>query len=485
MNGANFFSGPLAKKINLICLLVAIASVLIFPFKKEIWYDETVSILCSKGINHDTPQMLARQDTLSSATLQAMNNFKAVHVATVVDNSNSFLYNISLHWFTGLAGNTLFTYTLFSKLSGIAALIALYLLAGLIFRQNIFTALAVLLFAIDTNFANLSHEVRTYTMTTLWVIIGGIYCYKYLYQQQLARYLFLASLFSVFAILSHFLSIYIVLCFVFFLVLYRHKSLFTAKAIISAVLPVLLLAAYFYASAKGISNMSRQNTTIQHKNAELGFSLSEVLFRSMHLCAMDFKIVYGAFLENKLVITCSFLGLVALFIAAFKSAKTKDERQVLIMLFVMGMSSTAFLAILSIKAHHYTSLYHRYHAFGVPYATLFTAFALYLITQYAGTGAVQKVGVICLVVLPAGMLYAISVIKAHPVQRYNHYAVASMIVHERVTKVEAPSWPDALLLHCFLPAGYKIDYVRNQNAPNFTLYSVQGTQVVPVVNIPN
>ena len=87
----------LAKKINIFCLLAAIIAVLLLPLKKEIWYDETISMQCSKGISSDAPSLFANTNTTNSETLAGLNTAGNVFNATVLDNGNSYLFNIGLH----------------------------------------------------------------------------------------------------------------------------------------------------------------------------------------------------------------------------------------------------------------------------------------------------------------------------------------------------------------------------------------------------
>ncbi len=77
----------LAKKINIACLVLAMIAVMVLPLKKEIWYDESISILCSKGINSDAATAFANTTTLSSATIEQLNTAQNVFKATVLDDS--------------------------------------------------------------------------------------------------------------------------------------------------------------------------------------------------------------------------------------------------------------------------------------------------------------------------------------------------------------------------------------------------------------
>ena len=83
--------------------------------------------------------------------------------------------------------------------------------------------------------------------------------------------------------------------------------------------------------------------------------------------------------------------------------------------------------------------------------------------------------------IPPCVLFILSVYKANPILKYNHIAIASQIVRDKVVKIEVPEWQDAFLIQCVLPDGYKIDYVRNATSPYFTIYKAGTTEQVPVI----
>ena len=235
----------LAKKINILSLLIAIAAVVVLPLKKEIWYDESISVLCSKGITYDTHNLFAGSTTITGAAIEQLNTPQNVFNATVADNGNSFLFNICLHWLAPLAGNTIPAYMLLSKLCGIATLLAFFVLCNLFLKDSIFTALAILLLAADINFMGMSHEIRAYAMGTLFTTLAGICYYKFSCEREKPIYIFFLALFCVAAVLSHYLSLYVILVFLVCLVLAKKAGLFSLKNIAALIIPLAIIAIYF------------------------------------------------------------------------------------------------------------------------------------------------------------------------------------------------------------------------------------------------
>ncbi|MCW3124116.1 MAG: hypothetical protein JWQ38_3608 [Flavipsychrobacter sp.] len=470
----------LARKVNIFCLLAAIIAVLIFPLKKEIWYDETVSMLCSKGISHDTPEQLANTTTTSSAELAKLNTSENVFTATVLDNGNSFLYNISLHWFTGLFGNSIATYTLFSKLCTIALLIAFFLLCLLFMTDSFFVSIAVLLLAMD-NMMGISHEIRAYAMGAFFITTAAIFFYKFTYQKASPLLLFLTGLFSVGAVLCHFLSVYIVLVFLGAMLYTKRTALFSVKNVLAMLLPIALIGIFFYCSAKGLQIMSKQNEKIAQAAQE--FSMGKVLLLGMKYTAINFKAIFPAFIDKAIVIILSFLVVPALYLYGLRNTAIATQKRNLHLLFLLGISGSIFLSLLCLKSHHYTALYYRYFSFCIPFCCLFTTYVLYICAANSGISKAVKGGILSVITLPVVALFLMFLAKGNPKVKYNHIAVAGEIVRDHVTKIEVPEWSDALLIQCVLPDGYKIDYVRNPLTTNFTLYKAGNEEQVPVIKI--
>lgn len=480
---ADFISSTfLTKKINIFCLLAGIAIIIILPFRKEAWYDETVSILCSKGISHDAPALFANTNVVSSASLEQLNTLPNIFTATVSDNANSYVYNIGLHWFTQSAGNSLAAYMWFSKLIAIATLIAFWLLCNLFFENKIFTSAAVLLLATDIDFIGMSHEIRAYAMGILFVTLAAIYFFKFMYRAEKPVYLFLTGLFSVAAILAHFLSVYIILVFLGALVVTKKGSLFSVKNIMALIIPISLIVVFFYCAYPGLQTMSRQNQEIQQKTLAAGFSLQEVLFRSLKFTAINLKAVFPSFSGSKPVIIISFLFVIALYVAGIKAATEREQKRNLHLLFLLSAGSSLFLAVLCVKSHHYTALYYRYFSFCLPFCSLFVAYLLYVFFVNKKINKLITSGIAVVLFIPALVLFVKSV-KNAPVLKYNHFAIAKAITDGNISKIEVPEWRDAFLINSLLPRGYKIDYFCNPVSTDFTLYKANSEEKIPVIRI--
>ena len=478
----NIANNSTGRKINILCLAVTILIVLVLPLKKEMWYDETISMFCSKGIGHDLSYFLDSTNTTNSDKLAEYNTAANVFHATVKDNANSYIYNIGLHWFTALSGNSLQAYMLFSKLTSIATLIALFVLCGMFWGNSLFTSVAMLLLVTDTDFIGMSHEIRAYSMGMCFVTIAAIYFFKFI-EKDKPLYLFLLGLFSVAAILSHFLSVYIILSFLIALIYLKRGALFSGRNIAAMIIPVALLGLFFLLAYPGLQVMNKQSQEIHAKTVSGGFSIWEMLHKSARFFALNFKVVFPAFINKSAVVIISAVSVIILYVAGQRNSGNNNDKRNLSLLFLPGVSGSIFLAFLSIKAQHYTPLYYRYYSFCLPFCCLFTAYALQLIYSNPKINMLIKSSIISVILLPSMALFIIGIRNNKPDKQYNHIEVAKKITTGSVNKIEVQLWTDAFLIQCVLPVDYKIDYVRNKIAPYFTLYNAKGIQQIPVLRI--
>jgi hypothetical protein len=486
MPGMSLFLTPgRVKNINLLCLLLAICCMLFLPLKKEMWYDESVSVLISKGISHDSPAEFANLTSITSDTLHTINNFGNVFHATIVDNGNSFLYNECLHWFTGVFGNNISIYLLFSKLCGVASLIAFFFLCGLLFDGNLFTSISLILFASDKIFWGMGHEIRAYQMGIFFVIMAVAYCYKFLYKAEKPVYLLLTGLFSVGAILCHYLSVYIVLVLISYLIAAKKTRLFAPKNLVQLLIPIAIIAVYFYFAYTGFVHMGSQNKAIKERLGAEGYSIVKAFFLSMKFTVNNFKVVFSSFNGSNVIILISFLLLACLYVLAMNMSTQKEQKRNLNFLMILGLSGSVFLALLSVKSQHYTALYARYYSFAVPFTSLFAGYALSIMFGNPKSNKVFAGLVATIIIIPCVLVYMVGMLKNKPTVSYNHTAIAKEIANNSVTVIEVPGWNEAFLVSGFMPKGYKVEYRLNAASGDFILHKQSGIDKIPLIRKDN
>jgi hypothetical protein len=469
------------RVINILCLLAAIFLILLLPQKKEIWYDESVSMMCSNGLSGRDPARLADKKIINSVEFHAMNTPGNVFAATVDDNANSFLYNMGLHWFLETSGNSIAAYMMFSKLCGIATLLAIFLLTVTLAGRSLFTALAIVLMATDQVFVGMSHEVRAYALGIAFVCLAGVFYFRFINGRQRTYNLLLVGLFLAAAILSHFLSVYIVAFFVLSLLFTMGAKLFRPANVLAMLVSVALIGLFFYYAYPGLYIMKERSAEIKQTTMDQAFSVATVLTSTLRFIALNFRMVFPVFVNKLPVVLLSCVGIGALYFFALRQAADATIRRNLHLLFGLGLSSSIVLAVLCLKSGHYAALYYRYHSFSIPFAILFVAYAVYVLFRGGKWHIGINLGVLAIVVVPVSLLFISGLRSAATPMKYNHFAIARDLVAKKVTVIEVPGWRDAMLIHCVLPRNYKIDYVRNDLGPYFTLHYAGKDERIPVL----
>jgi hypothetical protein len=465
--------------INLGVLVIAIVYTLFFLPDKKIWYDETVSVLCSKGI----PRTVTPFDSLSvftSAQVQTLNTPAHVFNATVVDNSNSFIYNIFLHWFTLLAGNDIDTYVLFSKLLAAMTLVALYFFGRKVLSNSIFISLALLFLTADPVFSGMATEIRAYMMGMFFAILSCWFFYKYMYEEETAGSLFWFSFFSLCMLLSHFLSAYLVMALGLILVVKKGAKLFNGKNIVAVLMPLAMFALFLFLAADGFKVMDKQNSKIATK-ALTAFGYGEVANSFMKFSALNFKAVYPAFVSLSILYAISFLLVLAAFITGRKLANSPIQKERFNILFVLGLSATLFMAAISLYVKHTTAFYLRYFSFSVPFCCLFAAMFLHVLFASKIRKLISYMVMFIVVVPVLYLAYGNS--KTVAQLKYSHIDVARLIEKESLTDVEVPTAQDAYLINCFLRNNRNVTYHVIADATKFIVYKGQVKHDIVLVRI--
>jgi len=471
----------LYKHVDKVVLLLACLFVLLAPADKKIWYDETVSVLCSKGISHSTPAAYSGVNTISNKALEQYNNPAHVFDATVTDNSNSYLYNMALHYFTGIFGNGLNIYVLLSRLFSVLALISFYLLGKKYIPSPFFRSAAIFFLLADPVFLGMSTEIRAYAAGIFFITLSALYLSRFIDENDSPRNLFFAMLFSVCAFLTHFLSVYVLLVYGLLLIVIKGKKLLSRQYILPILVPAALLALFFAFAMAGLSVMNKQNATIAEIQ-KTDFTYTSVFFNFAKFTANNLKVVLPSFHPSNIIKLVSLLIVVAMGISARKLAGDALQRRHANTLLVLALSGSLFLTALSIAAGHNTPFYNRYFSFAIPFNCLFVAYLLYLL--FRQKSALLKYGALAFFLLPVAVLFYKGIGQPGNL-KYTHTDIAATIEEKNMTDVVVRESADALLIHSFLPNGYNLNYHIDPAATAFKAYNATESATLPIVRIDN
>ena len=468
-----------ARWINIIVLVAAIAVYLFHPLKRFIWYDETVSVWCAKGITYDTKTQFGQATEISSRQISQLNDHHHVLAATIADNSNSYLYNMGLHYFTYLTGNHLNNYFMYSRLCGIAALIALFLLCRQLWGNSWHTSAAVILLMTDMVFWGMSNEIRTYAMGAFFVTLAGLYYFRYRDRHRSSDLLWF-GLSCCGALICHYFAIYAIAIPVLALLINERNKLLNKNNLYAILIPFGIIIAYVIVAYEGFLPKHMHTMILNNKDAQT-FSIAEVGRLFMKHTAMNFKMVITRAKDSLAIVSIAFLFIILVYVYGIKSLKNnKKEKNTIHLLFTSGISAGIFLMALSIKNHTYAPFYYRYFIFSLPFCSVFVVAACKSIAENAN----KAIGYSVLLLLTGSTvgMWLKEHNKLDSKGNYNHYLIAEKIVKDHVTRVSVPDWDDALLLNCFLPNDYLVTYALHTDKQTFILTHDNTTEEVPVLH---
>ena len=295
-------------KINLFILLLTIVAVIAFFPHKQLYFDESHSIMTSKGISLANIEKVPDTGTITSADLAKFNNLADIYY------TGSGLHGIGLAYFSDFFNNTLSSYVAFSALWGVLALIVLYFLCGIIFGDSIFTGVALLLYITDLWTLNTMYFIRPYMMCVCLVICAGYFFFRYLFRGRSPWSIFFLTLFSTACVCSHYFTFYIILVYVLAILYHDRLKFFSLKNILAIILALPPVIIYLY-PAKDLFGLFGRYQVVKGNLlpvAHIGvWTFASLFFKNV---AINFKMVYPLFRDILIVRLTSFLFVVFIYI---------------------------------------------------------------------------------------------------------------------------------------------------------------------------
>jgi uncharacterized membrane protein len=454
----------LNKKINLFVLFACIALIFVFSPKKQLFWDEPFSILCSKGITILNMDKYTAQTSLTSADLVKENNF-----ANVFYGGDS-LYYIGLHYYSSLLNNTLNAYFSFSLIWGVLALISFYFLCKQVIGNDIFISLALFLFFTDMLFLNQTYSMRNYMISLFFLNISAIYFFRYLAGNRQFKTILLLGIFSMLAFLSHYFTGYIIIGYIIAILYAEKLAFFTKKNMVALLIPSVLLVAYFVAHKSPLGGYDTYQNYVKHgQKIDMNLSLGGAFSLALKSLAINFKLMYPLFKDVFIVRAGSAALLIALYFYGHTLILNPSVKRKYNVLFLLGAISSVFIGGLAYVSHHAMLFSFRYFLFSVPFCCLFITLFLKYVLGYKKLHIAIKLTIAFLLINPDIFEFVLNRLNKIPIPS-NHVEMAQKIVADNVHKIEVPEASDAIFINCFLPRNYSITYEINSKSHDVAFY---------------
>lgn len=402
----------------------------------SIWGDEQTTILVSNGYK----SVDINENLFSQLDYHKHNDVGGVIQSTINDNGNSLFYNISLHTWLKLFGNSDISARSFSLLSGMLLVLLSILIIDNIFKDKKLTILIAIILAVHPLLLEYSVEARSYSYATIWCVISSFALYKIAKtNKNIGLYSCLYFVSTTAALFSHYLTLPIFIAqFVIFVLNVR-----VIKRWGFFILPGALTLALFIFWVIGPGNSAFETMNDQNENYS---ALAQEYTAGDNTFAIpsSFKNVSAGIVQQQLqIFGFSFQNfgfqlreiivfLIIPFLLIFKlkpwnkNSKNYTTVRIILIALVIQIIFSIFLAI---KAGHTISMQPLYGIFLVPIVALLTSIGIKTIFTKNRLLGVTAMVFIPLLMLISSIPFHLNLNKKFPEQNL-HYNLSTKIENE-------------------------------------------------------
>jgi uncharacterized membrane protein len=349
------------------------------------WADERISIGIANGMTLSDP---IKKEVFTNFDIKSENSVKNVLRATVLDNGNSSLYNMILHYWLILYGNTEYSARLLSAICSILIVPLGYLFAKEISNSNLFLITTTLWLSIDPILIQDSHEIRAYSMATLFSFISSYLLFLIVFNKSRGGYLYIFySLFAFFSILSHYLTGYILLAhFIIFLFFKKDKTTDFKLIVCGMTVCLLFLFWLFWGGLKGFKMLNQQFSGWDVQISEGNPYLLPLTFKNVIAGWIQvFLQLFGIPFQDFGIRMRSFFVLILIpFTTISLSYFLKQDNEIrkkLIFLGILTFTKIIFATSAAFLQGHCRPFLVAYSVFSAPSAIILLAFSVYFTAQ--------------------------------------------------------------------------------------------------------
>ncbi len=352
--------------------------------KYGVWYDEQISILIANGQNH-----VELPTTFNNSKFSETNTLDGVLKSTISDNGNSIAYNVVLHFWLSLFGNSDFNARILSLIFSVISIIVAYKFSNAYFNNRSLSLLVALMFAVHPLLVHFGQETRVYSMALLFSFLSSYYFFHIVFEKASVYYYLLYSTTTFISLTSHYLSAPIFIAHLIIFVVYTRDKQIWIKYISSGILTLGLFSSWlFVGGLEGYVVLAGQNKEYISIVAS-GKSTFAQPATLQNIITGWFQIwlqIFGNRFQNwGFRVRELFVLLVIPFylvVNLFSYVKLNFiSSQKVVSLIIMVFTQTAFATFFAIKSGHTLSFQPSYAIFVIPYAIFLMGSSLYFCYQ--------------------------------------------------------------------------------------------------------
>ncbi len=248
--------------ILLLILLIGFGIRILHIDNSGIWLDEKISLSESNGFSFLSGNLPVY---FTTADVKQLNTFQNVIHATINDDGgNGILYILNLHYWQKVFGSCDFSIRMLSLVFNCMIILVAYCFSKLVFNSQRVALITALLIAVHPLLIDYAQEARPYSMATLFSLLSTLFFYKSFILADVnknEKYNVLAfTLFSLCALLTHYLTAYIFVAQgIYFVLFVRRSKLWRAYTISWLSVFAIFIIWLFNGGLEGLHYMSLHN----------------------------------------------------------------------------------------------------------------------------------------------------------------------------------------------------------------------------------
>jgi len=305
------------------------------------------------------------------------------------DNGNSFFYNIALHFFGKVFGNTDNVFRLFSVIFDIVSLLTVASIGRLLKIDRTRVLLACFIFALYPLFISFGGIIRTYAFTTaITLLLIRLVISADKSARPIGSVFVIASLATI-LFLSHYLTYYILLVVALFFLFNRKTLAMHFKRIaIGFAFAGLICGLFLFFNYQRLSTINKRSKNYKevaksgHSNSRKLEAITPGLFavRTAHylnayyLGSNTVENQTKAFTNEKFSVVISFVLLILPLVLLFNLKPELENRRWVVFFAALFIAGNLSAIALSLLAGHMTSLNPKYSMFSIPFFIMAVCF---------------------------------------------------------------------------------------------------------------
>lgn len=406
---------------------------------KELSHDELITIGIANGLKRE----VVLSETFTNKDILVYNTVESVKIGTIADNGNSFAYNIVLHYWLKLFGNSNLSARLLSILFGILLIPLIYFFSNSLFKNKTASLIIAFLTSIHPLLVDHAQVSRAYSMGVFFCLLSTFLLYRIVSEEKRNIFEYISyALCVVISLMTHYLTLSVFISHALIFILFIRNKKVWIKGIATCVLAVFLFSIWLWVGGlAGFEVMKDQSNTIGAHAINSDFTQNAYWLPATPVNIMSGWIqiwlpILGNCFQNfgLRLREISFFLLIPFALLAFLYFKTKDNKQEKTIFFsfvVFMIIQTFFTTFLAINSGHCVSFEPFYSIFIVPYAMIIMGYAMLILYKRMKNKIIPISFSISI-----GIIMIISIIPTHSSARARHFNYNNNIFCTNAKKIK-------------------------------------------------